>query len=67
MRKKELQNRMMAVPEILESLKISKSTLYQWIKLGYLPPFIKIGKRSYMKYSEVQEKIDYASKRQSIS
>ena len=62
-RKEKLANRMMIVPEVCRGLQISRSTLYQWIKLGYLPPLIKIGRRSYMKYSDVQKRIDSASNR----
>ncbi len=49
-----MQDRYLTLKDVAAMLKISKSTVYNWLSLGLLPPGIKIGRARRWSLTELQ-------------
>ena len=49
-----MQDRYLTPKDVAAMLKISKSTVYNWLSLGLLPPGIKIGRARRWSLTELQ-------------
>jgi putative molybdopterin biosynthesis protein len=49
-----VEERYVTVPEVAEMLKMSRATIYKWIRQGYLPAY-RLGHEMRIKESDLQE------------
>jgi excisionase family DNA binding protein len=50
-----LKKKLITLKEITQIFKVSKQTVYKWIKCNVLPPSIKVGGRVYFFRSEIEK------------
>jgi len=48
---------LLRVADMLRLLRVAKTTLYQWVNQGILPPPSRVGKLSYWNAREVHERL----------
>jgi len=56
-KKQVLKDKLVTLKEITQIFKISKQTVYKWIKSNVLPPSLKVGGRVYFKKEEINDLI----------
>lgn len=54
-KKEVLTKELVTLKEITQIFKISKPTVYKWVRMGFLPQSIKIGGRVYYYRSEIEK------------